>query len=347
MNGARGVLPKSNAGKENPMPIERRTFLRYAAAAAAGATAPGLADLAWAQAYPARPVRAIVTYAPGGITDVFARLVATRLGERLGKQFYVENISGGAGNVGIAQAAKAAPDGYTVLFAFSNFVVNPTLFEKIPYDPYKDFDPVTLAVTSTTVLVVNPSVPAKTVKELVALIRSGGSKYNFASAGHGTQSHLAGEQFRLALGLDLVHVPFNGGGPAVASVVAGHTPLGFLAPAPSVPMINDGKLRALAVTAKQRSQILPDVPTMTESGYPEIEGDTWVGVAVPAGTPKEVIALLHREVVAVIAEPAIKERLVTLGYDAVGSTPEQFAQRIRDEIGTWGKVIRAANIKPE
>lgn len=339
-----GATDSRTDRKTEPMQIDRRVFLRSAALVAA---APAMADLAWGEAYPARPVRAIVTYAPGGITDVFARLVATRLSERLGKQFYVENVSGGAGNVGIGQAAKAAPDGYTVLFAFSNFVVNPTLFEKIPYDPYRDFDPVTLAVTSTTVLVVNPSVQAKTVKELVALIQGNAGKYSFASAGHGTQSHLAGEQFRLALGLDLVHVPFNGGGPAVGSVVGGHTPVGFVAPAPAVPMINDGKLRAIAVTGKRRSNILPDVPTMTESGYPEIEGDTWVGLMVPAGAPKEVIDLLHREVVDIIAQPEMKERLTTLGYDPVGSTPAEFAQRIRSEIDTWGKVIRAANIKPE
>ena len=205
----------------------------------------------------------------------------------------------------------------------------------------------TLAVTSTTVLVVNPSVPAKTVQELVALIRSGSGHYSFASAGTGTQSHLAGEQLRLSLGLDLVHVPFNGGGPAVTSVVGGHTPIGLVAPAPAVPLIKDGSLRALAVTGKARSLILPDVPTMTEAGYPDIEGDSWVGVMVPAGTPKEIIGLLHDEIVAIIAQPEMKELLATLGYDPVGSTPAEFAIRVKTEIGTWGKVIKAANIKAD
>jgi len=234
-----------------------------------------------------------------------------------------------------------------LLFAFSSYVVNPTLFNKIPYDPYKDFEPVTLAVASTTVVSIHPSVPAKTVKDLVAVIRANPRKYSYASAGAGTQAHLAGEQFRLSLGLDLVHVPFNGGGPAIAAVVGGHTPIGFSSPAASIPQIKEGNVRALAITSKTRSQILPDVPTMTEAGYPEIEGDSWVGVLVPAGTPKDIISLLHREIVRIIALPDMKARLGELGYDPIGSTPEEFATRIKVEIENWAKVIRAANIKPE
>ena len=196
--------------------VVRRQFMQMAGAAAA---VPIVAPLARAQAYPSRSVRVIVPYAPGGVTDIVARLIAQKLSEHLGKQFFVENMPGATGNIGTSQAAKAAPDGYTLLGAFSSYVVNPTLFDKIPYDPYKDFDPVTLATTSTTVLLVNPSVPAETVKELVALVRANPGKYSYASAGAGTQSHLAGEQFRLSLGLDLVHVPFSGGGPAIASVI--------------------------------------------------------------------------------------------------------------------------------
>jgi tripartite-type tricarboxylate transporter receptor subunit TctC len=320
----------------------RRQFMQIVGAAAAS---PILAKLAWAQAYPSRPVRVIVPYAPGGVTDVVARLIAQKLSEHLGKQFFVENVPGASGNIGTSQAAKAAPDGYTVLVAFSSYVVNPTLFDKVPYDPHKDFEPVTLATTSTTVQIVNPSVPAQTVKDLVALIRANPGKYSFASAGAGTQSHLAGEQFRLSLGLDLVHVPFNGGGPAIASVVAGHTPVGFNSPTASVQQIRDGKVRALGVTGQRRSQSMPDVPTMAEGGYPDIKGDSWVGVLVPAGTSKDIVALLNREIARILAQPDMKERLVTLGCDAVASTPEEFAQRIRTEIETWGKVIRDANIK--
>jgi tripartite-type tricarboxylate transporter receptor subunit TctC len=322
----------------------RRQFLHLAAGAAA---LPAFSRSAGAQTYPTRPVRAVVAFAPGGVTDTFARLMAQKLTEQLGKQVYVENIAGASGNLGTGQVAKAAPDGYTILFAFSSHVVNPTLFARVPYDPIKDFDPVTLAVASTTVLTVNPSVPAKTVKELVDLIKANPGKYSFGSAGAGTQAHLAGEQFRLSLGLDLVHVPFGGGGPAVAAVVAGHTPISFGSPQAAMQHVREGTVRALAVTSKARSQIFPDVPTMTEVGYPQIEGDSWVGILVPAGTPAEIIAVLYRDSAKILAQPDMKERLAGLGYDLVASTPKEFATRMAAEIEMWAKVIRAANIKPQ
>jgi tripartite-type tricarboxylate transporter receptor subunit TctC len=318
----------------------RRQVLQLALGAAALPVLPGRVS---ALDYPTRAVRVIVAFAPGGVTDTFARLVA----QKLGKQFYVDNIAGATGNIGTGQAAKAAPDGYTLLFAFSSYVVNPTLFGKVPYDPYKDFEPVTLAVISTTVITVHPSVPAKTMKDLVALIKANPGKYSYSSAGAGTQAHLAGEQFRLSLGLDLVHVPFNGGGPAIAAVVGGHIPIGFGSPAASIPQIKEGNVRALAITSKKRSQILPDVPTMTEAGYPQVEGDSWVGVLVPAGTSKDIIDFLHREIVKIIAMPDMTARLEELGYDPIASTPEEFAVRIKAEIETWAKVIRAAQIKAE
>jgi len=326
------------------MTLPRRQFLHLAAGAAA---LPAVSRIARAQTYPSRPVRAVVAFAPGGVTDTFARLMAQKLTEQLGKQVYVENIAGASGNIGTGQVAKAAPDGYTILFAFSSHVVNPTLFARVPYDPIKDFDPVTLAVASTTVLTVNPSVPAKTVKELVDLIKANPGKYSFGSAGAGTQAHLAGEQFRLSLGLDLVHVPFGGGGPAVAAVVAGHTPISFVSPQAAMQHVREGTVRALAVTSKTRSQIFPDVPTMVEAGYPEIEGDGWVGILVPAGTSAEIIVILYRESAKILAQPDMKERLAALGYDLVASTPKEFAARIAAEIEMWAKVIRAANIKPQ
>ena len=326
------------------MKLPRRQFLHLAAGAAA---LPALSQIAQAQSYPTRPVRAVVAFAPGGTTDTFTRLMAQKLTEQIGKQVYVENIAGASGNIGTGQVAKAAPDGYTILFAFSSYVVNPTLFARVPYDPIKDFQPVTLAVASTTVVTVNPSVPAKTVKELVDLIKANPGKYSFGSAGAGTQAHLAGEQFRLSLGLDLVHIPFGGGGPAVAAVVAGHTPISFVSPQAAMQHVREGTVRALAVTSKTRSQIFPDVPTMAEAGYPEIEGDGWVGILAPAGTPAEVIAILYGESVKILAQPDMKERLAALGYDVVASTPKEFAARIAAEIVMWGKVIRAANIKPQ
>ena len=298
-----------------------------------------------AERYPARPVRVIVPFAPGGATDIIARPILHELSKQLGQQFYVENIVGASGMIGTGQAAKAAPDGYTLLFAFSNHATNPSMFDKVPYDPIKDFVPITLAVTSPAVLSVHPSLPANTVAELVALIKANPGKYSFASGGTGTQPHLAGEQFRLSLGLDLVHVPFNGGGPAVVSAIGGHTPISFTTLSPAVPQIKDGKLRALAVTSKTRAQSAPDVVTMTEAGYPDIEGDTWVGVLVPAGTDAHIVTLLHREIVSILSVPAMRERLVELGYEPVGSTPDEFAAQITTELGKWAKVIRAAGIR--
>jgi tripartite-type tricarboxylate transporter receptor subunit TctC len=326
------------------MKLLRRNILHLALGAAA---VPIISRMATAQTYPARPVRIIVPFAPGGPTDVFSRIAAQKLSERLGKQFYVENLGGGGGNVGMGQGARAAPDGHTLIVVPPNIVVNPALYDKVPYDPYKDFDPVTIAVTSTEVLAANLSLPAQSVKELVALIKSSPGKYSYASPGTGTPGHLVGEQFRLSLGLDLVHVPFNSAGLAVGSTIAGHTPISFTTPPPVVPQVKEGKLRALAVTRKTRSPALPDVPTMAEAGYPDIEGEAWFAVIVPAGTPREIITLLHREIVEIIALPDVKERLAAIGFEPIGNTPEECAAQFRTEIAKWGKVIREAGIKAE
>jgi tripartite-type tricarboxylate transporter receptor subunit TctC len=217
----------------------------------------------------------------------------------------------------------------------------------VPYDPIKDFAPVTLAVTSPAVLSVKPSFPAKTIEDLIGLIKASPGKYSFASGGTGTQPHLAAEQLRFSLGLDLVHVPYNGGGPALASVVGGHVPISFSTLSPAVPHIKEGTLRALAVTSKTRSQTVPDVPTMTEAGYPDVEGDTWVGVLVPAGTDGQIIALLNREIVRILGLPTMKERLVQLGYQPVGTSPEEYGAQVRTEITKWAGVIRAAGIRAQ
>jgi tripartite-type tricarboxylate transporter receptor subunit TctC len=272
--------------------------------------------------------------------------VAQRLSEQFAKPFYVENIVGASGNIGTGQAARATPDGHTLVFVFTTFTVNPAFFKKVPYDPSKDFEAITLAASSTTVLLVNASVPAKGVKELVDLVRVNPGKYSFASPGAGTPPHVFGEQFRLSLGLDLVHVPFNGLGPQTASVLAGHTPISIGGLASAEQHIKDGKLRVLAVLGKSRSRVLPDVPTMAESGYPNLEADSWVGVLAPAGTPKEIVALLNREIVKIAVAPDTQERLVALGYEAVGSTPEDFSAQIRSETEKWARVVREANIKP-
>ncbi len=319
------------------MKLLRRQFLQLTAGAA---FAPILSMAASAQTYPTRPVRVIVPYAAAGPTDILARLTAQKLSEHLGKQFYVENIGGAGGNIGMGQGARAAPDGYTVLVVPPNIVVNPAMYDTVPYDPYKDFDPVTIAVTSPTVLTVHPSLAVQTVKDLVALIKSGPAKYSFASPGTGTPPHLIGEHFRLLLGLDLVHVPFNSAGLAVA-------PIAFTSLPPAVPQIKEGKLHALAVTGKMRSQALPEVPSMAEAGYPEVEGEGWFAFVVPAGTPKEITTLLHREIVKIIALPDIMEKMATLGFEAVGNTPDEAAAQFRTEGAKWAKVIREAGIKAQ
>jgi tripartite-type tricarboxylate transporter receptor subunit TctC len=225
-------------------------------------------------------------------------------------------------------------------------MINATLYPKLPYDPIKDFDPITIAATTPNVLMVNPSVPARTVAELVALIRAG--RYNnYAMGGIGTPSHLSAELFRLALKLDLVAIPFNGGGPAVASVIGGHTPVSFSALAPAAAPIKEGLLRALAVTSKARSSVLPDVPTLSEAGFPDLENDTPQGILAPAGTPRPIIDRLYREIARIMASPAVRERMLAIGFEPVVTTPEDFAARIRTEIPRWGKIVREANIKPE
>src|SRR5215472_16463966 len=328
--------------EDNAMQIVRRQFLSLAGAAVATTAIPRIAA---AQAYPARPVRMIVPYAPGSATDVHARLIAQKLSEHLGKQFYVENIAGAGGNIGMGRAAQAAPDGYTLLSISLSLAVNPALYDKAPYDPYRSFDPVALTHSTTVLLAVNPSVPAHTVKDLIALIKSSPGQYNYASGGGvGSPGHLVGEQFRLSFGLDLPHIPFNGANLAVGSTVAGHTPIAFVAPTASIPLIKDGKLRALAVMSKTRLQAQPEVPTMAEAGYPGIECESWFGILVPAGTPNEITTLLNREIVEIIALPTTKEHLVTLGDDPVGSSPEEFANVIKADVEKWGKIIRVANI---
>jgi tripartite-type tricarboxylate transporter receptor subunit TctC len=326
------------------MRLPRRRFVELAAGAVAVHTWP---RFAWAQSYPERPVRVIVPYAPGGPTDVITRLVAQRLSDHVGKQFFVENMGGGGGNIGMGRAAKAAPDGYTVLVVNPSYVINPTLYDKVPYEFGKDFDPVTLMVLTTLVLAVHPSVPARTMSELVALIRANPGKYSYASPGTGTPGHLVGEQFRLSLGLDLVHVPFNSAGLAVGSSVAGHTPICFASPSPVAQQVIEGRLRGLAVTSKARSRSLPDVPTTAEAGFPGIAGDNWQGVVVPAGTPREVIGFLHHEIVTILALADVKERLAVLGFEPVAGTPAEFASQARNEFDAWAQVIRASGIKAQ
>jgi tripartite-type tricarboxylate transporter receptor subunit TctC len=326
------------------MKLSRRQILRSACGLAA---LPLVPRTAWAQAYPARPVRMIVPFAPGGPTDVFARLIANKMAEQTGKQFYIENVSGAGGNTGTGRAAQSAPDGHTVLVTGGGHVNNPFLYSHVPYDPFKDFEAVTLGASQPVVLTAHPSVPAQTVKELIALVKANPGKYSFASPGVGTPPQLIGELFRLSLAPDLIHVPFNGGGPAIGSTVAGHTPTSFGALTPAVPLIRDGKLRALAVTSKARAKALPDTPTMAEAGYPEVEGVSWAAVVVPAGTPKEIIAQLQRMIAGIVVLPDVKERLDALGFEAVANTPDECTAFFKAEAAKWSKVIKTAGIRAD
>jgi tripartite-type tricarboxylate transporter receptor subunit TctC len=323
------------------MRLSRRQLLRVAGTVVA---VPSLARLGFAQTYPARPVRVIVPVAAGGANDTTARLFAQQLSENLGQQFYVENLAGAGGNLGIANAARAPADGYTLLAGGGNFVINPSLYAKIPYDPYKDFAAVSLMCSSPHVLAVHPSVPANTAKEFIALVKANPGKLSYASAGRGTPAHLAGEMLKLAFDLDITHIPFTGGGPAMTSTLGGHTPAIMSALPTGAPYAKAGNVRALAMMSAKRSSVLPDVPTMAEATGTELEADIVTGLVAPAGTPREVIDILHRTVAKIIAPPEFRERLLKLGFDPVASTPEHFAEWIKLEIAKWGKVIRDGNI---
>ena len=323
------------------MDFQRRRLL-WLATCAAGLP---LAGVARAQTYPAKPVRVTVPFAAGGPTDVFARLIALGLSRALGQQFYVDNQPGAGGNIGMGAGARAAPDGHALTVVSTSFVVNPSLYANIPYSPTKDFAPVTLAAASPNVLVVHPSIPATTVKELIAFLRSNPGKYTIAHPGVGTSSQLGGEMFKHSQDLDLVSVPFNGSAPAVQSALAGHTPIALVVLTPVVPHAKEGKLRALAVTTAKRSPALPEVPTLAEAGLPDQESDTMQGVLAPAGTPEPVIAMLHREIDKVMADPEVAQKMAALGFEKIASTPDEFARRIRADIPKWAKVIQTANIR--
>jgi tripartite-type tricarboxylate transporter receptor subunit TctC len=295
--------------------------------------------------YPTRPVRIIVPIGPGGPSDVIARLIAQKLSQKFGQPFVVENQPGGANNIGIGNVARSAPDGYTILLVGSNFTINPGLFSKIPYDPIKDFEPITLAAVSPAVLITNSSMPAANLKELIAHLKANPGKYNYASPGVGTTGHLLGELFKLSQGVDLVYVPFNGMGPVLQSVLGGQTPVAFVALTPVVSLVKEGKLRALAVTTPRRSTALPAVPTVAESGLADLEADVPQGFLAPAGTPKQIVDLLNREISNAIAQEDVKAKLAAIGFDAVASTPAEFAARINAEIARWRKVITEARIE--
>jgi tripartite-type tricarboxylate transporter receptor subunit TctC len=334
------MMSATNKSREKSMRASLRAFC--AVLSLLCGAAPSLAA-----GYPTRPVRVVVGFPVGGPTDVIARIVAQKLSESLGQQFYVENIGGAGGNIASGQAARAAADGYTIMAISTGFVVNPSLYAKVPYDPIKDFAPVTLIAVSPNVVVVNPSVPARTLPELVQLIRDNPGKYSYAGPGIGSTPHLGGELFRLTFNLDLVHVPFAGAGPAIQATIGNHTPIAFTALPPALAAVQAGELRAIGVAATQRAAGMPDVPTFAEQGIKDQEADTITGLVAPAGTPKEIVDLLYREIAKAVAQPDVKENLIKLGFTAVADTPDEFGQRIKVEIAKWGKVVQDAKLRIE
>ena len=303
--------------------------------------------LAWpaaAQKYPNKPVRIIVPFAAGGVTDIAGRLIAQRLSERLGQQFFIENIAGAGGNLGMGNVARSPGDGYTILLASSSIVVNPSLYAKVPYDIDKDFIPVTKAGGTPNSWVVNASFPAKTMKDLIDLIKREPGKHSVGSPGTGTTPSLSIDMLKLALKLDFITVPFQGGGPMTTSLLGGHTPIVCSALGNYVNLIRQGKLRGLAVTASKRSAALPDIPTLAEFGIKGQDAETMTGVFVPAGTPKPIVELLQREFAAAVNAPDIKAKLLQAGVEAEGNSQADFAAYVRAEVAKWRKVIADARI---
>ena len=303
------------------------------------------ASAAGAQTYPDHNVRVLVPFGQGGPTDVIARIFAQKLSESLGHQFYVENVPGAGGNIGTAQAARAPADGYTILVTSTGFMVNPSLYAKVPYDPVKDFTPLTLAAVSPNVIFVHPSLPAKTFKELIDLVRANPGKYAYAQPAIGSTPHLSAELLKQTYGLDLTMVPFTSAGLAVNGVLSGQPSIGFTALPPTIGLINEGKLVGLAIEAKKRSPLLPNVPTIAEAGAPGQEADTLTGFVLPANTPPAIVEKLHGEMAEIGALPEIRERLEKIGFNPVVNTPAEYGAIIKSEMERWGKVVQAANLK--
>jgi tripartite-type tricarboxylate transporter receptor subunit TctC len=318
--------------------------VHYCAIALAGLIAGGSAA---AQPYPSKPIRMIVPTSPGGILDIVTRLLGQKLTEVSGQIVVIENRAGASNNIGTEFVARAPADGYTLVSVTLPFVVNPSLFDKLPFNVEKDFAPVSLVVAAPYVLVAHPSVPVKSVKELVALAKAQPGALSYSTGGAGTNLHMAAELFALQTGIKLLHVPYKGGGPALASVIAGETGLSFPSLGAVLPHVNSGRLRALAITGKQRTALLPKLPTVAESGYPEYAFTSWVGVLAPAGTPSAVISALNAHIVKAMHSPAVTERFSADGTEVVAGSPEQFSVLIKSEIVRWAKVVRASGMKPE
>jgi tripartite-type tricarboxylate transporter receptor subunit TctC len=305
-----------------------------------------LTTVAAAQDYPTKPIRLIIPFPPGGSNDVVGRLFATKLGERLGKQVIVDNRGGAGGTIGTDLAAKAPKDGYTLLVISLAHAVNPWLY-KLPYDPIKDFTPITILGSGPNVLVVNPQLPVKSVKELVDLAKKEPGKLQYASAGIGSFQHLGGELFKLMAGVNILHVPFKGGGPAMIDVIGGHTKVMFSSLVQTTPHIQSGKLRALGVGGLERNSVLPDIPTIAEAGVPDYEAVNWWGLVAPAGVPANVVEKIHKEIAAVQEDPDLQKQFEAQGASTVKMSTAQFGQHMVKEMNKWERVVKESGIKAQ
>ena len=304
-------------------------------------------SVASAEGYPAKPIRMIVAVPPGGPADTLARLVGPRLGAALGQSVVIDNRPGANGNIAYEMVARAVPDGYTFVLVAAGVAINAGLYREIKYDVLKDFAPITQGISVPNVLVVHPSVAATSVHELIALAKTRPGQLTFASAGNGTSGHLALEQFRLMSGIQVIHVPYKGGGPALSEVIAGQVQALFSIALAAIPQVKAGKVRALAITSAQRSALAPELPTVSELGFPGFEVVGWFGWLAPANTPPEIVNRLNSEIVRILKLPEMRERLLGLGADPVGNTPRAFAAFIKSEHDRWARVIREANIRAE
>ena len=309
--------------------------------------AAAFANLAAAQSFPTKPGRIIVPFPPGGGTDVVSRLLGQKLTEAWGQQVIIDNRPGASMMIGHEIGAKAPPDGYTLVMSSNNHTINPSVYTKIPYDTVKDFAPVTLIGVSPLVLVVHPTLPVRTTKELIALAKSRKGELTYASSGSGGPLHMAGELFKLRAGVDLTHVPYKGSGPAETDLVGGHVQVLFAGPVSASPFIKAGRMKPLAVTSLKRSVAFPNLPTVAEEVLPGYEAGIWWGVLAPAATPREIVNRLHADFVKVLQMPDTKQRMLSQGGEPVGSTPEQFQKMIVSEIAQWSKVVKAAGIKAD
>ena len=338
-------LVKNRAGCQSPRHTLRDGRLRIFALAAMVFTASFFTRPLQAQTYPAKPVRIVVPIAPGGGTDIIARMIAQKLSEAVGQQFIVDNRPGAGGIIGTEVVAKAPPDGYVLLLTPTSHTINPAIYAKLPYDTVKDFAPVSLLVSVTTIFVSHPSLPARTVKEVVALAKGRPGQLSFGSAGNGHLFHLTGELFKTAAKIDMVHVPYKGGAPAIASLVGGEVSLLFETMLALQPFIEGKRVRPIAVASAQRSPLLPAVPTFVESGYPSIVASNWYALFAPAATPRAAVTLLNTELGRVLAAPDMRERLRAQGTEVVTGSPEQLADFIGSELAKWGQAAKVSGAR--